>query len=243
VAEVSRAVAAGASDQAANLQQSAAALEQMSAQIEQTARDADQVNHISREVHESSLSSQAALGRMSEAIAGIKDSADETAKIIGTIDQIAFQTNLLALNAAVEAARAGDSGKGFAVVAEEVRSLARRSQEAVANTSALIETAQRNADAGVAVVEDVTSSLQEIKGSADDVAALISEITALSLSQSQDIELLNGTMDEMDKVVQQNAAVAEESTCASKELNGQAHELTGMVSQLVGIIKGERVGS
>ncbi|MGQ4807353.1 Methyl-accepting chemotaxis protein II [Candidatus Entotheonellaceae bacterium PAL068K] len=64
-----------------------------------------------------------------------KKTSNETAKIVKTIDKIAFQTNLLVLNAAVETARTGGAGKGIAGVATEGRNLAMRSTETAKSTA------------------------------------------------------------------------------------------------------------
>ena len=168
---------------------------------------------------------------MSQAIDDIKTSSDETAKIIKTIDEIAFQTNLLALNAAVEAARAGEAGKGFAVVAEEVRNLAQRSAEAARNTADMIEGSVKNADNGVQISQEVGQSLQEIAEGNRKVNDLVAEIAAASAEQAQGIEQINTAVGQMDQVTQSNTASAEESSSAAEELASQAQELKGMVTR------------
>ena len=170
------------------------------------------------------------------AIQKIKASSDETAKIIKTIDEIAFQTNLLALNAAVEAARAGEAGMGFAVVAEEVRNLAMRSAEAAKNTAELIDGSQTNADNGVAVTTEVSEILKEIAVSSQKVKQLIGEVSAASDEQAQGINQVNAAITQMDQVTQSSAANAEESASASEELSSQAVELKNMVDVLVTIV-------
>ena len=238
VAESSQSMASGASQQASSLEEISASLEEMTSMTRQNADNASQANGMSSESSEAATKGMSAMKRMSDAIGKIKSSSDETAKIIKTIDEIAFQTNLLALNAAVEAARAGDAGKGFAVVAEEVRNLAQRSAEAAKNTSALIEESQQNAENGVTVSNEVAELLEQIAGGVQKVTELIGEVTAASNEQAQGIDQVNSAVAQMDQVTQSNAANSEEAASASEELSAQASELNEMVVTLAKIVGG-----
>ena len=238
VASASQQLAQGASEQASSLEESSAALEEMSSMTRQNADNAGKADSLMSQTKKVVDEGARAVAEVSGAIGQIKQSARETAKIIKTIDEISFQTNLLALNAAVEAARAGEAGKGFAVVAEEVRNLARRAADAAKNTSELIETSQKNSDSSVTLVENLTKTFTGIQESSDKVGVLVSEIAAASKEQAQGIDQVNTGVAEMDKVVQQNAANAEESASASEELSSQAQELNAMVEDLLAMVGG-----
>ncbi|MCP4645383.1 MAG: hypothetical protein GY851_33375 [bacterium] len=243
VAEASQSMAEGASEQASSLEETSASLEEMSSMTQRNADHATQASTMAGEARDAARDGATSMERMTEAIGKIKATSDETAKIIKTIDEIAFQTNLLALNAAVEAARAGDAGKGFAVVAEEVRNLARRSADAARDTSGLITESQESADSGVRVSEEVSEVLGRIRDGVEKVTGILDEVAAASKEQAQGVEQINGAVTQMDRVTQSNAANSEEAASASEELSAQAKELNDMVAILSGLVGGGADGT
>ncbi|MFH2035600.1 MAG: methyl-accepting chemotaxis protein [Candidatus Zixiibacteriota bacterium] len=238
VAGASQSLAEGASETASSLEETSSSLEEMASMTRQNADNTKTANSLVLTASSETNKGMSAMNAMSMAMQKIKNSSDQTAKIIKVIDEIAFQTNLLALNAAVEAARAGESGKGFAVVAEEVRNLAQRSAEAAKDTSSLIEESQKNADAGVKSTEELVGTLKNISGGIQKITDLMNEITAASDEQAQGIDQVNTAVSQMDQVTQQNASNAEESSSASEELASQATEMRRIVDDLTFMIHG-----
>jgi methyl-accepting chemotaxis protein len=242
VSSASVSLADGASRQAAAIEETSSSMEEMAAMTRQNAANAIKANALASQTKSSADRGVDAMQRMNTAIDDIKKSSDSTARIIKTIDEIAFQTNLLALNAAVEAARAGEAGKGFAVVAEEVRNLAQRSAEAAKNTAQMIEESVKNADNGVAITREVGAALAEISSAAAEVNELVAGIAKASNEQAEGNAQINTAVGQMDHITQANAANAEETASASEELSGQAEELSSMVRELESMVGGENTG-
>lgn len=155
----------------------------------------------------------------------ISATSSDVKNIIKVIDEIAFQTNLLALNAAVEAARAGKYGKGFAVVAEEVRNLASRSAEAAKNTSSLIESSLKNVNVGVANAEKTGAMLEDIVKAVTSNNQLVSEIAEFSLEQNTNIGEITTAISQVNGMIQNNSAIAEETASVSVQMLDQAKNL------------------
>jgi methyl-accepting chemotaxis protein len=176
------------------------------------------------------------MARMQEAMAAIRQSSTDIAKILKSIDEIAFQTNILALNAAVEAARAGEAGAGFAVVADEVRSLAQRCAVAAKETAEKISEATARSEQGVGLSNEVARHLAEILEKARQVDGLVAQVSTASSEQSNGIEQINSAVSQLDKVTQSNAASAEETASASEELSAQSVELHTSADQLASLV-------
>ena len=236
ISSANQILANGASDQAASIEETSSSLEEMSSMTTQNAENAGQADSNMRTAIEIIDASNHAVVNMQESMDDITRASEETFKIIKTIDEIAFQTNLLALNAAVEAARAGEAGAGFAVVADEVRNLAIRAADAAKTTADLIEGTVKKVNGGSDLVKQISESFAGVATNASNVGNLVSEIAAASNEQALGIGQISLAVNEMDKIVQQNAANAEESTDAAEELNRQAGKMQVVVEDLSALV-------
>ncbi|MDH4191258.1 MAG: methyl-accepting chemotaxis protein [Betaproteobacteria bacterium] len=217
--------------QASTLEETASSMEELAATVKQNADHAKQANELA--VGASGIAERGGkmMSQVVDTMTGISVASSKISEIIGVIDGIAFQTNILALNAAVEAARAGEQGRGFAVVASEVRALAQRSAEAAKEIKGLIQNSTNRVGEGAKLVELTRGTMVEIVTAVRHVNEVISEISAASQGQLAGIEQVSRAVTQMDHVVQQNAALVEESAAAAENQSLQASALVKAVAR------------
>jgi methyl-accepting chemotaxis protein len=243
VSSSSQSLAQGASEQAAGIEEASASIEEMASMTRRNAESANQAHALMTQTREVIEDSREAMRALIGSMENITAASEETAKIVRTIDGIAFQTNLLALNAAVEAARAGEAGEGFAVVAGEVRNLAMRAADAAKNTATLIETTVSRVRTGADIAARSNEFFGAVEAAAMKAGMLVGEISAASNEQAQGVQQINKSVAEMDRIVQLNAASSEESASAAEELSAQAEQLKCYVQDLIRVIQGSAPGN
>jgi len=180
------------------------------------------------------------MGQLTASMNEIFAASHKTSGILKSIDEIAFKTNLLALNAAIEAARAGEAGAGFSVVADEVRNLAAQSADAAKNTAVLIETTLKNVNEGSEFAVKTEHSFSKVSQSIVNIGQIITSITSASQEQARGIEQINVAVVETDKVVLQNADIAQQSSEASDVMLQEATAMKEDIERLCAVVGARR---
>ena len=206
-----RQIAEGSSNQASSVERTSSAMEQMASAIMRNAKNADETEHIALRVADNARKSVQSVQRTVDAMRGI-------AEKISIVEEITRKTDLLALNASVEAARAGEHGKGFAVVASEVSKLAEVSQQAAADI------VQSSSD-GKLLAESTSEMLNKLLPEIEKTKDLVYGISASSEEQNTGATQVNLAVQELDKIVQQNAAASEKMASTADSLTAQAGQL------------------
>lgn len=243
--------------QQAETEQVAAAVHEMSttiaevsANVQATANRAEESRSQAVEGRSVVEATRTAIEKLKETVDGIRVSVTELAEqshkiasAAGLIEQIADQTNLLALNAAIEAARAGEHGRGFAVVADEVRNLARRTQESTQEIHTIVDSllsrseksvsvataGAEAADVGLKKMLDTEKTLISIGGAVSEIADMALQMAAAVEEQAQVSDQINAQVENISGLAQQSLLKGQESTDSVKALGQIAVDLHELV--------------
>ncbi|WP_027183126.1 methyl-accepting chemotaxis protein [Desulfovibrio inopinatus] len=253
-------ISQGAELQQDRVGETATAMEEMNATVLEVARNASMASEQSNNAKEKADEGADLVNKVVDAIRNVNTVAkqlqdnmqrlgQQTESIGGimvVISDIADQTNLLALNAAIEAARAGDAGRGFAVVADEVRKLAEKTMTATNevgnNIRAIQSVANENLKSVESAVISITQATELANGSgealdhivslATESSVLISSIATAAEQQSATSEQINRAIEDINRIVSENADGMRQSSDAVQDLAQMSLELKNILDSL-----------
>ncbi len=236
----------------------ATAMNQMSATALEVARSAAAAVSSAHSVNEETVSGRGLVESQQNSIARLSTEIDQSvlvinqlasdsssiSRVLDVIKSIAEQTNLLALNAAIEAARAGEQGRGFAVVADEVRTLAKRTQQSTEEIEQMIAKLQGGVGAAVKAMgvshevasgtvgqsEKVQQALENILGAVGMIVDQNQQIAAAVEQQTAVAHDIDRNIVEINRAGERTAEGASQTEHASRQLSAQVVELKQLIS-------------
>ncbi len=225
-------VSKGATDQAACIEETSASLQEILSTTRQNVARAGEADKLMQHATSTVTRATSTVDQLTRSMNEISSASQQVARVLKSIDEIAFQTNILALNAAVEAARAGASGGGFAVVADEVRNLAQRAAAAARNSAELIDEANTKVASGVEFVQATKNAFGELAQVVSNSGRVVSEIAASAEQQSQSVTHISTAMGRIEQVTHTNAAHAQETAAAAVSVNEQVRATQDQIDWL-----------
>lgn len=212
-------------NQASSLEETTAAVTMITQSITSTSTKASNMLDIANSTKNYSLEGIKLVEVTQKSMYEINESTQAINEAITIIDQIAFQTNILSLNAAVEAATAGEAGKGFAVVAQEVRNLANRSAEAAKVIKNLVEVANIKSEDGKKYSEQMKTSFEKLSSMIEENTGIIDDVAKSNEKQMINLSQINETMNNLDKLTQENASMATQTKDVALETSSVAQDM------------------
>lgn len=238
VSEAGKTLAQSSTSAAASLEETVASLEEVTSVVNMNSGNAQQASSLSQTSRSTAELGEEQIKSLVKSMDDISSQSKKIEEIVNVIDDIAFQTNLLALNAAVEAARAGEQGKGFAVVADAVRTLAQKSADAAKEINGMIKDSVAKVEEGQKVADKSGEVLNNIVSSVKKVADLNTEIATASGEQTQGVQQIGKAMNQLDSVIQSNAASTEEISANVTEIADRIKVVEQSVESLKKLVNG-----